>query len=633
LRLLISIIKFQLKKVVNRRNALVFLLIAAILQVFLQVGNANHNDIIESNETFQKQERQKVSRYLHHGQYGSFGIWLKFIPHSNNILYSDSTFDNLFCNADSTYVFNFYIPTKWRRLFVNRSRFLNFSVMFFLFGVLACLVYGMDAMVRKDYLKLISNFTGRKKAFWFTITARIIILFMGAIILYVISVLPLLVFDGINFFSTSFPILSCIILSFLFFFSIGCIIGLRKVQITRVLILGGVYILTVILLPWLMGLYAELSVKDLPPIIEYDFLNFNVLMNEEEKWEKKYGPPKSNEDSSEEEIKEFKEIMIKMKKIFRANEDSLRSRTLGKIKTQQTISSLFPTLFYFSVCENSSSTSINSFMDFHAYCQAKKEGFVDFNIDKTFPPKKEGVTKEDESASKKVENFIKADEDLFFAKPKLPYNFWLGVFLSIVYSILLLLLAFRIFKNRQISQGAKKEYVIETEKYNPVFSLCGNPEIKKDIVNFYRGKERTVVLEKINTTDFNCTAVKLNDLFRHLCRFDGIDEKKANENLALLGIRDLAGLSCCEDIIKKIYAAVSTAVDFDVIVIDDFLNKESGEFENAVFDLLKALGKAGKKIVYLSLHMKQDSARFFEKNLKIKEFKNFPFNFDNTSVR
>jgi hypothetical protein len=299
---------------------------------------------------------------------------------------------------------------------------------------------------------------------------------------------------------------------------------------------------------------------------------------------------------------------------------------LGKIKTQQTISSLFPTLFYFSVCDSSSSTGVNSYMDFHSYCQELKEGFADFITEKSFPEK-------DNPLPKKVENFIKGDEDLFFAKPKLPYNFWLGVFLTPFYSILLLLLSFRIFRKRQISQGSKKDYRIEKENYNPVFSLCGNPGIKEDIVNFYRGKERTVVLEKINTTDFDCNQIKLQDLFRHLCRFNGIDEKKANENLALLGIRDLAGLSCNEEIIMKIYAAVSTAVDFDLIVLDDFVNKESGEFENAVFDLLTALEKDGKKIVYLSLHMKQDAARFFEKNLKIKEFKNFPLNFEDTSVR
>ena len=139
MRLFKSIFNFQLKKAVNKRNILVFLLIAAILQIFLQVGKASHNDILESTETFQRQEQQKTSRYLHYRQYGSFGIWLKFIPHANSILFCDSTFDNLFCNVDSTYVFNIYTPVKGRRLFANRSRFLNFSVMFILFAFLSCL--------------------------------------------------------------------------------------------------------------------------------------------------------------------------------------------------------------------------------------------------------------------------------------------------------------------------------------------------------------------------------------------------------------------------------------------------------------------------------------------------------------
>jgi hypothetical protein len=125
--------------------------------------------------------------------------------------------------------------------------------MFLLLGVLGCLVYGMDTMVRKEYLKFISSFTGMGKAFWFTITARLIILFMAAIFLYAISILPLLVFDGINLFSNSFPVLSVIILSFLFFFSIGCLVGLKQSQFTRTLILVAVYFITVILFPWGLG--------------------------------------------------------------------------------------------------------------------------------------------------------------------------------------------------------------------------------------------------------------------------------------------------------------------------------------------------------------------------------------------
>jgi hypothetical protein len=627
LRLLKSIFYFQLKQAVNKRNVLVFIVIAVILQVFLQVGKANYSDVLESKDTFQKQESQKASRYVHYGQYGSFGIWLKFIPHVNSILYFDTTSDNLLCNVNSTYVFNTYTPVKGRRLFANRSRFLNFSAMFFLFGVLACLVYGMDTMVRKDYLKFISNLTSSGKAFWFTVTARFIILFLAAIVLYAISVLPLLVFDGINLFSTSFPVLFTIILVFLFFFSIGCMVGLKESQFTRTLILAAVYFLMVILLPWVMGLYSEISAKDLPSLIDFDARNFNVLMQEEENWGKKHVLPKANDNPSEEGIKDFKKGMRKMKKIFRSNEDSLKSESLAKIKAQQTINSLFPTLFYFSTCESSSSTGVDSYIDFQTYCQEKKDGFADYIIENSFPGKNQPLPK-------KVENFIKGDEDLFFSKPKLPYNFWVGVFLTPFYAVILLFLTFAIHKKRMKVRASAEAYRVEKENDSPLFVLCENISIKEDIFNYYQSQKASVCLKKVETSDFQFYGVKSLELLKHLCHLSGVDKQKALENLKQMGIKDLSALPLCREITSKIIAAVKTAADFEVIVLNEFLKNESREFERDFFKLLMFLEKSGKKFFYLSTQIYQTQTRNnVDENIHVDKFKSLPINLNKVSLR
>jgi hypothetical protein len=627
LKLLKSIFNFQLKQAINKRNVLVFIVIAVILQVFLQVGKANYSDILESKDTFQKQESQKASRYVHYGQYGSFGIWLKFIPHVNSILYFDTTSDNLLCNVNSTYVFNTYTPVKGRRLFANRSRFLNFSAMFFLLGVLACLVYGMDAMVKKDYLKFISNMTGSKKAFWYTVTARLIILFLAAIVLYAISVLPLLIFDGINLFSTSFPVLFTIILSFLFFFGIGCLVGLKESQLTRTLILGTVFFLMVILLPWAMGLYAELSAKDMPSLIDFDARNFNVLMQEEANRVKDHGLPKANETPSEEALKDFKKGFKKMKKIFRSNEDSLKGQSLDKIKTQQTIASLIPPLFYFSTCESSSSTGVDSYIDFHTYCQGKKEGFADYIMENSFP----GT---DQLLTKKVENFIKGDEDLFFSKPKMPYNFWVGVFLTPFYALILLFLTFAIHKRRMKVRAPVEAYRIEKEKDSPLFVLCENISIKEDIFNYYQSQRASVCLKKVETSDFQFYGVKSLELFKHLCHLSGVDKQKALENLKQMGIKDLSALPLCHEITSKIIAAVKTAADFEVIVLNEFLKNESREFERDFFKLLLFLEKSGKKIFYLSTQIYQTQTRNnVDEKIHVDKFKSLPINLNKVSLR
>jgi hypothetical protein len=596
------------------------------------VGKASYSDIIESKETFQSQQRQKTSRYSHYGQYGSFGIWLKSIPHANCILFYDSTFDDLLCNANSSYVCNIYTPVKGRKYFANRSRFLNLSVMFLLLGVLGCLVYGMDTTVKKDYLEFISILSSHKKAFWFTIMTKLIILFLAALVMYAISLMPLLVFNGINLFSTSFIVLLVIILLFLFFFSIGGLIGLIEKQVNRVLVLFAVYFFSVILLPWAFGFYSEISAKAMPTLTEYDFKNFNVAMKEDEYLAKKHGLPKANEAPSEESIKDFKNSMRKIKKTIRDNEDRLKSQSLNKINNQHTIASFCPILFYFSVCENNSSIGVNSQIDFHTYCLEKKDGFVDFIKEKSFQKEEEKSQGVDKKQSKKVENFIKGDEDLFFAKPKLPYNFLLGVFLTPFYSVLLLFLSFRIFIKRQKIPGSKKDYRIEKQKYNPLFILCENESVKDDIFNQYKDQSHTVCLEKINTNDFRFFGIKPLDLFRHLCRANGVHEKKAEDNLVLMGIRDLAGLPFSDEIIFKIYAAVLTASEFDLIVIDDFVKKESREFENDFFRMLLSLEKSGKKILYLSTQMQQTSIPFLE-NIKIKGFKEFPLDFKDTSLR
>jgi hypothetical protein len=606
--------------------------IAVILQIFLQVGKASYIDIIENKETFQRQEQQKTSKYSHYRQYGTIGIWLKFIPHANCILFFDSTFDDLLCNQDSSYTCNIYTPVKGRKYFANRSRFLNFSVMFLLFGVLGCLVYGMDTTVKKDYLKFISILSSHKKAFWFTIMTKLIILFSAALVMYAISLMPMLVFNGINLFSTSFIVILVIILLFLFFFSIGGLIGLIEKQVNRVLVLFAVYFFSVIFLPWAFGFYSEISAKDMPTLTEYDFKNFNVAMKEDEYLAKKHGLPKANEAPSEEAIKDFKNSMRQIKKNIRDNEDRLKSQSLSKINNKHTIASFCPTLFYFFVCENNSSIGVNSQIDFHTYCLEKKDGFVDFIIENSFQKEEEKSQGVDKKQTKKIENFIKGDEDLFFAKPKLPYNFWLGVFLTPFYSVLLLFLTFRIFKKRQISQGSKKDYRIEKEKYNPVFVLCENESIKEDIFNQYKDQGNTVCLEKINTSEFRFYGVRPHELFSHLCQVSGVDEKKAGDNLVLMGIRDLAGLPFNEEIIYKIYAAVLTASDFDLIVINDFVKKESREFENDFFRMLLSLEKSGKKILYLSTQMQQTSIPFPEK-IKIKGFKEFQLYFKDTSLR
>jgi len=195
------------------------------------------------------------------------------------------------------------------------------------------------------------------------------------------------------------------------------------------------------------------------------------------------------------------------------------------------------------------------------------------------------------------------------------------------------LLTFNILKKRMKAPATANAYEIEKEDGNTLFVLCENEKIKTDIFNYYQNKKGSVCLEKIDTGDFQFYGIKSHELFNHFCQTSGVDENKALENLNQMGIRDLTGLPVvCHEITSKIIAAVKTAADFDLIVMNDFLKNESREMEKDLFNLLLFLEKSGKKIIYLSCQMKQSNYRLTDK-IKIDGFKSFPLELISTSLR
>jgi hypothetical protein len=238
----------------------------------------------------------------------------------------------------------------------------------------------------------------------------------------------------------------------------------------------------------------------------------------------------------------------------------------------------------------------------------------------------------DKPLPEKVENFIKGDEDLFFAKPKLPYNFWLGVIFTVIYSIGMLLILYRQHKKRLKIPEPKISYQITFEKGNVLFTHCENESIKRDIFNRYKKQANALCLEKTNASDFQFDGIKANELFKHLCRVSGTDEKKAIKNLDHMGIRDLDIFELDEETILKIYTAVKTAGEYELILLDDFLRKESKKFELDVIQLLLALEEAGKKIIYLSTDS-YDVSGNFDDNIKIDKFLSLPIDLKEVTLR
>jgi hypothetical protein len=390
--------------------------------------------------------------------------------------------------------------------------------------------------------------------------------------------------------------------------------------------LAVIYVVSILIIPLTFSESNHLFANDVKSLKEFELSNLKDFMEIERQGFKKIGTYNvDGKKAPPEVLNVIEEALNNELKTIRKREQSRKEKILKNIKVTHTLFSLFPVTFYYSVNLEISGCGTLSFIDFYSFSKKRKEEFILFIIIKKFY---EGAK------PGKVEPFTSKDDDknVFYAKSHLPYNFGLGVFLTPFYTVLLLLLSFRILKKGMKIPEPKKSYQVENEKDNPLFVLCENEEIKTDIFKYYQHQKASVCLEKINTADFRFNSVKPHELFNHLCLVSGVDEKKAREHLAHMGIEDLGNFELNDETIMKIYVAVITATDFELMVLNDFVKKESRDFEFDIFKLLSQLVKDGKKIIYLSCQMLYP-INSIDSNFKVDEFETIPLDFDNNTVR
>jgi hypothetical protein len=421
-----------------------------------------------------------------------------FVPSHFSILFNHSNFELLLSNVNFSFKVDIFSPMKGKKIFSGDSIFLNFMGISLLFVFYFCLVYGKNATFNTDYLKFLSRFSNSRKAFWFTVIFRLLLVNVAFILAFVINISVLLI-DNINLFRlTTLPFFWGLFLVTTLSFSIGCILGSVRNNFKRNTAFFFIYIISAILLPWLLNLYTQIKANDIKPVFEYDHDNLIIVMLEEEKMIKKHGVLKAGEQPTEEMIKDARQVIFNEFKKINENENQLKRIMIGKINEKKFIASLFPVLFYFSICEDISTNGGEGFIDFYTFSQDRKEKFVQFCVDKiyTLPKDKPGnqsnqgnqESQSDQNNLPKVEIFIKNDENLFFAKSKIPRNFWLGSILSVLWIAVCLLVAFRrTLKQIKGEPGEIRDFDVKMKSDELNYLLTADEGLKSQVYNSLSG--------------------------------------------------------------------------------------------------------------------------------------------------
>ncbi|NIM11045.1 MAG: hypothetical protein GTO45_03585 [Candidatus Aminicenantes bacterium] len=612
-----AIFKLEFKRFRCNRNVFIFSVLILISISIIQISGSNYQNFLKAKDTFQETERQRVMEYLNYTYYGWYGISVLFIPSNLSILYTNTIIE-LFGNVNTGERLTISMPIKGKTSIPDISGYMNLSCIILLFWTFVSLFYGYDTTKNKDYKKFLSQIT--RKAFLFMVISRIILLNMAVLVTLIIPTFTVLI-NNINPFKVhllTFALLLCLIS--LFFFSIGLNFGNIKNKAIGLANLGLVYFVLTLFLPW-VGNEIKSNTFDINSLFKFELENLNIVMDLEERALKKIGKFKSGEIAPEKVMKIVWKALNTEFQELRERENQMKMQVLKRIKSFQIISSFFPINSYLEVNKEISGYGDLGIIDFHSYLQSIKDQFLYFYVKKKFLSK---------SKPREVEDFVKNNENLFFSKGRLTHSFGLGVGFTILYIIGLLFNASRLYHKRMKRKIKGIDIDVDFKDKSTVFVLCKNETIKEEIFNHYKNQD-AVCLEKINPDDFRMNGIKPADLLEHLSRVAGVDEKRARENLEIMGV-DIDTAENSHETILKIYAAVMVAADQQLIVINELFKKESRQFETDVFRLLSHLEKAGKRIIYLSTEMYQP-ANGFDEQIRIDKYGIFPIDFDGLTLR
>ncbi|MCP4218486.1 MAG: hypothetical protein GY765_27880, partial [bacterium] len=167
-----------------------------------------------------------------------------------------------------------------------------------------------------------------------------------------------------------------------------------------------------------------------------------ILMGVEKDMFENVGPPA---DAKIEIVREqVEKHWNKEFKRFQDLEGRLQEEMTDNIRLFKYLSLSFPSTFYQSVGSEISSKGFENFIVFFQHVRQLKQQFIRFIIDKKYY----GPSTKQLSADGKpvIESFIKNDENVFYADCRLPGGFGRGIFLTLLYSMLLFYTAYVLFK-------------------------------------------------------------------------------------------------------------------------------------------------------------------------------------------
>lgn len=449
--------KFEFKRIFKDKKVVLFIAFILSLSLFYaSSGIKGYKSFLSKKESFFQYEKQKVNQYINYAQYGGHGFRVLYEISPLKIFFFNSTvFQNIEGNIDTLETLKIYHSFKGKNLFSYSGNFKDFSGSIFLFGSIFMLYMGAAVLKSKNYFKSLFTQFGFNRAILSPFILRFLllnlffILLSGTVFLFlIIREIPLNI--NVIYSFTFFLIYSLLFLNSFYFagFLLKIIFNFKPIAYLGLIIL---WIVSIFLIPEINRSNLSIKSQQLPSNEKFNIKKLKTLMDFERR--ARVIAKKEIDKKMEIAIKKGKkynygwqvEIQKKLAAEFQRNEFLLninREMVLKKkmkeiIEKYESISLLHPSLYYSVVSREISGQGYYGYLDFFEYVIKMRTNFMSFYIKNRY-----------NYVKKKVESFIKKDENIFKARSHVPKTFWYGVGITLCYCIVMFIASYLLLKRR-----------------------------------------------------------------------------------------------------------------------------------------------------------------------------------------
>jgi len=409
------------------------LLFFAISMYFVQQGVNRYRDISNNKGDFQEIEQAKVKNQINYSNYCAHGFRIIVLIPSMSIFFSNSgAFSELSAALDVGYRLEMNGTYKGNHMFRElKVMYSDFSGLYVLFGTFIVLLYGYFSLRNREYIKQLGSIGGTRRVYRSILRARYLVLVLYFTLITALGTVLALV-NGVHFtgkealYITGFQVVW--LLAALVLFKAGNLIGGIRSNKFGAAVLAVTCAFLVYLAPLLVKQLVDMAAANLKSVYRLENEEWAALM----KFEKRaievlgaFDPKKAN---SPEERAAVESFLQGEYRTMRELEKKMENEMRAMVKIYQWLSLITTTTFLSSMICELSGNGYEEMLDFYRYSGELKDRFCQFYKEKKFYT---------ENTGKGVESFIKGEENVYYGRGRLPANFIWGIFMLVVWVLVL----------------------------------------------------------------------------------------------------------------------------------------------------------------------------------------------------